>query len=58
MTEYVHLVRLEIPYVFVQDIATAPKPWGCLKLDKLTVHITKQAGDEAEWEEEEGGGRF
>lgn len=50
MTECVHLVCLEVPYVFVRDIATAPKPWGCLKLEALTVYIAKQAGDEARWE--------
>ncbi|KAK3812585.1 MAG: hypothetical protein JOS17DRAFT_762054 [Linnemannia elongata] len=50
MTECVHLVHLEVPYIYVRDIATASKPWGCLKLEDLTVYITKQAGDEAGWE--------
>ncbi|KAG9065491.1 hypothetical protein KI688_001779 [Linnemannia hyalina] len=50
MTECVHLVNLEAPYIFVRSIATASKSWGCLKLEKLVVYIASQAGDEADWD--------
>jgi hypothetical protein len=51
LTECVHLVRLCAPHVFVRDIVTASKPWGCLRLQSLTVYIARQVDDEAEWEE-------
>lgn len=51
LMECVHLVHLEVPFVFVRDIVTASKPWGCLRLERLVVYIAKQDGDEAEWEE-------
>lgn len=50
MTECVHLVTLEAPYIFVRNIATASKSWGCLKLERLTVYIASQVGDEADWD--------
>ncbi|KAF9911570.1 hypothetical protein EC991_003034 [Linnemannia zychae] len=50
LTECIHLDRLDVPYIFVQDIATAPKPWGCLNIGSLTVFIAKQPGDNVEWE--------
>ncbi|KAG9065494.1 hypothetical protein KI688_001782 [Linnemannia hyalina] len=51
LMECAHLVILEVPFVFVRDIVTASKPWGCLRLERLVVYIAKQDGDEAEWEE-------
>lgn len=51
LTECVHLVSLDARYIFVRDIATASKGWGCLKLERLVVRIAKQEGDEAGWEE-------
>ncbi|KAG0373289.1 hypothetical protein BGX24_011894 [Mortierella sp. AD032] len=50
MTECVHLVVLDAQHIFVQDIATSPKPWACLGLQNLMVYVAKQAGDEAAWE--------
>lgn len=50
LTECVHLVYFDAPYIFVRDIATAPKPWGCSKLVDLVTFIAKQKGDEGEWE--------
>lgn len=44
------LLILDIPYIFVRDVATAPKPWGCLNLEKLSIYIAKESEDEAEWE--------
>ncbi|KAG0373107.1 hypothetical protein BGX24_012150 [Mortierella sp. AD032] len=49
LTECVHLVHLDAPHVFVRDIATSPKPWGCLKLENLVLFIAKE-GHEPEWE--------
>ncbi|KAG0285161.1 hypothetical protein BGZ96_010534 [Linnemannia gamsii] len=50
LTECVHLVRLDAPHVFVRDIVTSSRPWGCLRLQTLVVCIAKQVDDEAEWE--------
>ena len=50
LTECVHLVYFDAPHIFVRDIATAPKPWGCSKLVNLVIFIAKQKGDEEEWE--------
>ncbi|KAG0278449.1 hypothetical protein BGZ95_003981 [Linnemannia exigua] len=50
LTECVHLVRLDAPHVFVRDIATSPKPWGCLRLESLVLFIGIQKYDEPEWE--------
>lgn len=50
MTECVHLVNLEAPYIFVRSIATASKGWGCLKLERLAVYIASQVGDGADWD--------
>ncbi|KAG0373288.1 hypothetical protein BGX24_011893 [Mortierella sp. AD032] len=47
----VHLVGLDAPHIFVQDIAKATKPWGCLTLQSLVVYIAKQAGDEPGWDD-------
>lgn len=50
MTECVHLISLEAPYIFVRSIATASKSWGCLKLEKLAVYFASQVDDEAGWD--------
>ena len=50
LTECVHLVNFEAPYIYVRDIASAPKPWGCLSLEELKIYIAKQPDDEAGWE--------
>ncbi|KAF9115569.1 hypothetical protein BGW39_003016 [Mortierella sp. 14UC] len=50
LTECVHLIGLDAQHVFVRDIATAQKPWGCLRLQRLTMYIAKQAEDEPGWE--------
>ncbi|KAG0290473.1 hypothetical protein BGZ96_006061 [Linnemannia gamsii] len=51
LTECVHLVDFYAPHIYVRDIATASKPWGCLNLEDLTIYIVKQPEDEAEWED-------
>ncbi|KAG0069671.1 hypothetical protein BGZ89_002340, partial [Linnemannia elongata] len=50
LTECVHLVSFDAPHIFVRDIATAPKSWGCSGLENLTIYIVKQEEDEARWE--------
>ncbi|KAG0290475.1 hypothetical protein BGZ96_006063 [Linnemannia gamsii] len=50
LMECVHLVTFQAPHIFVRDIATAPKPWGCLQLKRLKIHIAKEPEDEAGWE--------
>lgn len=50
LTECMHLVRLDVPYIFVRDIATASKPWVCLGLEMLVVYIAKRADDGAGWD--------
>ncbi|KAF9121561.1 hypothetical protein BG015_005790, partial [Linnemannia schmuckeri] len=50
LTSCVHLDIFDAPYIFVRDIATAPKPWGCLKLENLAIYIAKQEEDEVEWD--------
>ncbi|KAG0278450.1 hypothetical protein BGZ95_003982 [Linnemannia exigua] len=50
MVGCVHLVGLDAPHIFVQDIVRATKPWGCLRLQSLVVYIAKQAGDEPGWD--------
>lgn len=42
LMECVHLVRFEAPYLFVQDIVAAPKPWSCLNLEELVIFIANQ----------------
>ncbi|KAF9299503.1 hypothetical protein BGZ88_006543 [Linnemannia elongata] len=49
LMECSHLVDFDAPFVFVRDIVKAPKPWSCLKLERLWVCIVKQEGDEIEW---------
>ncbi|KAF9092098.1 hypothetical protein BGX29_010605, partial [Mortierella sp. GBA35] len=50
LVECVHLITLDIPHIFVRDIATASKPWGCLELQELVVFIAKQSDDEDGWD--------
>ncbi|KAH7048547.1 hypothetical protein BKA57DRAFT_461769 [Linnemannia elongata] len=50
LTECVHLVYFDAPHIFVRDIATALKPWGCSRLEILVTFIAKQKDDEGEWE--------
>lgn len=50
LMECVHLVIFQAPHIFVRDIATAPKPWGCLRLERLKIYFAKEPGCEAEWE--------
>lgn len=50
LTECVHLVSFDAPHIFVRDIATAPKSWGCSGLENLSIYIIKQEEDEARWE--------
>ncbi|KAF9095096.1 hypothetical protein BGX23_001093 [Mortierella sp. AD031] len=50
LTGCVHLVKLDVPHVFVRDIATASNPWGCLGLEELVVFIAKRPEDEDGWE--------
>ncbi|KAF9134247.1 hypothetical protein BG015_003440, partial [Linnemannia schmuckeri] len=49
MMECAHLVHFFAPFVFLRDIVKAPKPWSCLKLERLSVCIVKQESDEPEW---------
>lgn len=51
LTNCVHLISLDARYIFVRDIATASKGWGCFKLERLVVRIVKLERDEAGWEE-------
>ncbi|KAG0069677.1 hypothetical protein BGZ89_002346 [Linnemannia elongata] len=50
LTECVHLAYFDAPHIFVRDIATAPKSWGCSRLEILVTFIVKQKDDEGEWE--------
>ncbi|KAF9085983.1 hypothetical protein BGX23_009229 [Mortierella sp. AD031] len=50
LTECIHLVTLDAPHIFVRDIATASRPWGCLGIQKLVVFIAKQPEDEDGWD--------
>ncbi|KAF9134245.1 hypothetical protein BG015_003438, partial [Linnemannia schmuckeri] len=45
-----HLVHFVAPYLLVRDIVTAPKPWACLKLEKLAVYIAREKSDETGWD--------
>lgn len=45
-----HLIHVEAPYIYVRDIATASKPWSCLKLESLIIYIAKQPEDEPGWD--------
>jgi hypothetical protein len=50
LTECVHLISFYGQYIYVRDIATAPKPWGCSNLEDLAIYIAKEPEDEAGWE--------
>ncbi|KAK3812574.1 MAG: hypothetical protein JOS17DRAFT_779545 [Linnemannia elongata] len=50
LSECVHLVVFDAPHIFVRDIATAPKSWGCSRLEYLTIYIAKQKDDEPGWD--------
>ncbi|KAF9147032.1 hypothetical protein BG015_011389 [Linnemannia schmuckeri] len=50
LTKCIHLVHFTASYIYVRDIATAPKPWGCSRMENLAVYIVKDPEDEAAWE--------